>query len=573
MKTLEYYLRNVNFKALSFLLCFLIAIYSNEKAISTTNLRLVNTTINLETVLVPDWENISFANFPAINSEGTIDLTGESRNWKKGQTPDQFLKLEDINSSLFPNLLNLNNIMEATQDFSLINTSLSKFPLVTVQSLDYLSTIVPGLGKTKVKNIPPIQELLKSVLKENTTDVENLPLERVIAISPNIGTLALNTIDLSNYPIALIKNLEFVELGKFKNWEKAYINQIPGLNKLPLGKYPVPLSLQGEVTAKIKFLWGKQKSSPKEAISGSYKVGFQYNCDESCSNIELTAIKSKAERRKENAAWIEGEQKVAGGNGCLAKVNNGEEPTGRHPFGSLFKVVVDKIDDTEDVIHTALYFRFINWCGATPYVVGPIAFQDYGVDSIIFLGDDKREDYIKEEKKATESLSAVDSLATNALYSIDVKILAKAIANFNGSTYAYKSDFIKNTQGQKGRLLGLYLFPSYALTVVEAVKSQPGGTQWLKDIESGQEINTIDLNKYLAPAIQDNLFSDYLTSLIQTTSQEIDPNTGKFFSETNLLSRVVSKVFFGEASLVNQEKPDRVALVKNFVNLYNNQIK
>lgn len=555
-------------EVLLFVLCFAITIYTQSPAVSTT-LRQQNITIN-QTTSIPDWASISFADFPKIESDGKVEVDGELRIWKKGFTPDVFLKLQDINV-LFPNLLNLSNIMEQTKT-SLLNTSLAQFPLVGAQTLEYLVNIVPGLGKIKVKNVAPIYELFKSILKEDIIKVDNLSIYEAKSLSPYLGALTLNAIDLSPYPIESIKNIEFVELGKFKNWEKAYINQIPGLNKLELAKYPVPLVPQGNAIGTVKYILGEQDNVARKTISGSYKVGFSYGCfNTNCSNIELTKIQGL--NTLKSASWVWGKQFVNGGNGCLSNVSQGKEPTGRNPYGSLFKVVVDEIDDKNDKASLVLYFRFTNWCGATPYVVGPIPFQEYGIDSLVFLGSDNDENFIKQQERL--STKPESPPRTEPEDSINVKVLGQIIADFNNYSYDYISDYLVNAN-KKGRILGLYSFRSYESIVMEAIKSQPGGADWLKSIEEGKEISPVDVSKYLAPAIQDNLFMDYLTLLVQETGQEIDPTTGQSFSETRLLSRVVEKLYFGKASLVNLDSTDAndleaSSLIKNLVDNYNNK--
>jgi hypothetical protein len=64
----------------------------------------------------------------------------------------------------------------------------------------------------------------------------------------------------------------------------------------------------------------------------------------------------------------------------------GWEPTGRHPFGEAFKVVVMEPSETADTVDTALYFRFSLPCGNSPYIIGPVPFLSYSANSPIFVG-------------------------------------------------------------------------------------------------------------------------------------------------------------------------------------------
>ncbi|MEL6384377.1 MAG: glycoside hydrolase family 19 protein [Cyanobacteria bacterium J06626_18] len=61
----------------------------------------------------------------------------------------------------------------------------------------------------------------------------------------------------------------------------------------------------------------------------------------------------------------------------LAIVNGGEEPTGRVPFGSVFKIVLTSTDESGGTGNFALYTRYCQKSmfvdlGCTPYFIGPI---------------------------------------------------------------------------------------------------------------------------------------------------------------------------------------------------------
>ena len=49
--------------------------------------------ISGEQVVLPDWNNISFSDFPPISSGGSTIIDGIERFWQAGQTPDQYLNL------------------------------------------------------------------------------------------------------------------------------------------------------------------------------------------------------------------------------------------------------------------------------------------------------------------------------------------------------------------------------------------------------------------------------------------------------------------------------------------------
>lgn len=89
--------------------------------------------------------------------------------------------------------------------------------------------------------------------------------------------------------------------------------------------------------------------------------------------------------------WVSGNsQQVQGGHGILGVMFGGVEPTGRHPFGDGFKVVIGDIDETTATVETELYFRICKrgWInlGCSPYGIGPIPFLTFQEKDWIFLG-------------------------------------------------------------------------------------------------------------------------------------------------------------------------------------------
>ena len=73
---------------------------------------------------------------------------------------------------------------------------------------------------------------------------------------------------------------------------------------------------------------------------------------------------------------------MPGGSGCLA----GQEPTGRHPFGQGFKVVLTDTDEASGLAEFGIYFRFSLFCGTSPYIIGPFPWISQHEKDIIFLG-------------------------------------------------------------------------------------------------------------------------------------------------------------------------------------------
>jgi hypothetical protein len=370
-------------------------------------------------VLLPDWSRISLGQLPGISQSGAIDGSPYSqtlgydlsRTWNVGMTPDQYLKLGDISEALqaeefslqaIQAIATLRTVPEANTDINSIDfnkIALSEFPLIGEQTLSHLAQVVPELAKTQVNNIIPVATLLKSHL----IAASNLTLAQVLT-QYEVGQMKLGEIDLSEFSISSIPNLDAVQLQQFTGWMNSNVSDIPGLGQVPLGSMPNPITEIGNLVMRIDVVYGPTENRRNNTISGSDVQGFSVPCTEKdCAYLELDDLENtgRSDRGKlEGKQWISGKyQEVEGGRGILKAVNNGREPTGRLPFGKAFKVVVMEPDETTDRVDTALFFRFCAWrMGCTPYFIGPVPFFSYKVNSLIFVGN------LSEQRTNTTSL-------------------------------------------------------------------------------------------------------------------------------------------------------------------------
>jgi hypothetical protein len=339
-----------------------------------------------EEIVVPDWSQISFSQLPPIVSSGEAQINGQIRTWQQGQTPDQYLSLGDI-QELSPHLASLDYIFTNSSGLSLKSLSFNDFPLVGEQTIAHLAAIIPDLGITDVADIEPIANLVASNCEPASLSAT---INQALNSCSPLANLPLNAADLSAFTLDSIPNLDLVPLGNFTNWHEQLISEIPGLRDLPLGFFRDPLNPTGDGVARIDAVWGPTEARRLRSVSGSDRIGFEHPCTGgNCSYIELDDLEAVGRTVRgefEGKSWIWGQQEVPGGHGCLAGVNGGVEPTGRHPWGSGFKVVVEKPDEATDTVETALYFRYCSPCGCTPYYIGPVPFITYPVNSPIFLG-------------------------------------------------------------------------------------------------------------------------------------------------------------------------------------------
>lgn len=569
----------------------LLADTTNSAAVvSNLAMRVVATNSNgVSQVLLPDWQKISFGSMPPIQESGSVDLpSGGVRQWMAGQTPDRYLQLGDISEALRPDLASLSTIAQVVGNLDFKQLKLDSFAPIEQQTLKHLADIVPDLDQLPINSIPPVA----AVLSARGVELPNVKatLSTLLEQYPQLGNLQLNLIDLSKFSISSIPNLNFVQLGQFENWQNSSIYQIPGLKDLPLANFPLPLTELGNVVARIDSIYGKAEKERLRTVSGSNAVGFSYPCQGSeCAYIELDDLENQGRNASgsfEGRSWISGKyQQVSGGQGCLKGVNGGKEPTGRHPFGKAFKVVVMEPDEKTDTVSTALFFRFKVWCGASPYIVGPVPFITYRVNDPIFIGlwnADKTSNShtatptstpttptgtrpstttpttsipTTTDPTGTDTKDCNDTQfdPTNIVHNVALDALSDAIARVESdASYDAVGPFTVADRGQnQGRALGMYQMMSYEPSLVAAVSRQPGGDAWLKSLSEGKQPTQDELLAYFPPADQEAVFSKFIKDKIETTAAEIDPTTGELFAGDRLVQRVAQKYFGGDASLVD----------------------
>ncbi|BAZ47073.1 hypothetical protein NIES4102_41190 (plasmid) [Chondrocystis sp. NIES-4102] len=369
---------------LVFLILFICCLYLPRKA--TAQQKLIK--------LFPDWNKISLDDLSKFNQDGEINSEYDqiadykvSREWVKGDSPEDVLKLGDLTNSLQPQNFTLEQISVLTKSQIIQSTDipLSEFSLASKQNIESLIKAVPDLGSLSAKQVPPIAKLLE----ENNFDIENIALKTLISRNKKIANLELDSINLQKYTVGSIPNLELAQLKDFAEYKDSLISEIPGLTQVPLGSYPNPLTPVGNSFARIDFIWGSAESDRNRTISGSYPEGFNVLCKSNCEYFELDDLENigvTVQSQSEGKQWIAGrEHWVSGGTGCLS---GGREPTGIHPFGELFKSVLWRTDETTDTGEIVMFFNFNVMCGSSAYFIGPIPFPmgNVGINDVIFVG-------------------------------------------------------------------------------------------------------------------------------------------------------------------------------------------
>ncbi|UKP01217.1 hypothetical protein [Nostoc sp. UHCC 0870] len=77
--------------------------------------------------------------------------------------------------------------------------------------------------------------------------------------NPKAGQRLLGDIDLNKYTTNSIPGLRQTPIRQFKQWQRTYINQVPGLNKVPFSQMPNPLKSGTSVVGIASTVFGKSE--------------------------------------------------------------------------------------------------------------------------------------------------------------------------------------------------------------------------------------------------------------------------------------------------------------------------
>jgi hypothetical protein len=515
---------------------------------------------------IPDWSQITLRSLPPIQGDGGFESSSEvnnaagynlSRSWVTGQTPDQYLKLGDLQTSLYPQIFNLYSIGQITH-LDVQQVALSALESAAWQRIDDLVAAIPGLGNLSIQQMPAIDALLK---KAGTPPFNpNSSLGQLLQTQPELGQLNLGELGkgLDNFAIADIPGLQNAPLQNLANWENTKIAGVPGLADVPLAQMPSPINAVGMI-GKVDVVYGAKERDRNNTISGSHEEGFQVACKENCAHVEMAGDSALYGKQ-----WISGKyQKVKGGSGILGAVNAGKEPTGRHPFGDVFKVAVWDVDESSGEASTALFFRIckrgIPDLGCTPYFLGPVPFLNYNEKQPMFTGllDNQGggtsgvsipEGVIERARALGIPASALpggeidflgdDSLCGEGSGDVDFNALAKAFSGIEGG-YSSVGSYVCDGDGNCGRGLGRYQYMTYRSDVRTAIVKQSGGSGFLSKVDSGAALSGAEVDRFFPPSSQDSIFKADQSRNIQQAKRE-------GFSGGRLIERV-GQIHFGGA--------------------------
>jgi len=555
-------------------------------------------TTTLNGAQVPDWSRITFDSLPEITSNGNFQADSNiinqlgydpSRQWSAGQEPEGFLSLGDFQDSFQLQNLNLDTIAAAS-GIDTQSASLDSFGVMVHQSLESLMQAVPSLGDFPIDQVPAVRDLIaQSVGSFDSSQT----ISQLLSQSPQLGELSFANLDLSQYTVNSIPNLGASPLGAFEDWQQVTIEAIPGLENVPFSDFPSAPASVGQTIGKVDVVFGAAEKSRSKSISGSKEQGFGVPCEKGCGHIELSGGAVLGRQ------WVSGKyQDVSGGHGVLASVNGGKEPTGRHPFGDAFKLVITDISEPQATATQAMFFRFCGRngpvdLGCTPYFIGPMPFMTLKENDPIFLGQVTNEASsepstptalaLSEMQDAQEKLnghtstsashpapssaqpntavgvgSSFTSPSLSGTYAgINLDALSSTLSTVESSgNYGAVGSFVCDTSHNCGRALGSFQFMSYRPDVRATIEAQPGGTSFLQSLDSGATPSNEQILQYFPPLEQRRLFEDDIRRLIDIAMSQIDPTTGQPFAGDRLIERVAQMHFGGEGVPIDSGATD-----------------
>jgi hypothetical protein len=493
---------------------------------------------------------------PEVNQMLGYDL---SRTWKAGDRADSYLKLGDFQTSLFLQLFNLDTITQMSNlDSSQIG--LGAFKMARWQTIDDLVTAIPGLGNYQVADVSPIASLLREQMAGTPgwnpdAITPNSTISEVLNAKPELGQLSLGQLEnLNQFALTDIPGLSNVPLQNLNQWGNSSIAEVPGLANIPFDQMPNPVEVFGMVGI-VDVVYGPAETNRRNTISGSQQVGFSAACQINCGYAELAGPLYGKQ-------WISGKyQEVEGGFGVLKSVNGGREPTGRHPFGNAFKVVVWDTEESTGTITTALFFRVcyrgVPDLGCTPYFLGPVPFLSHREKEPIFVGlldalggasspapipagvlEKAREWGIPEAALTggNRGLSGGSSLCGAGAGGVDFEALAVAFSSIEGN-YSSVGSYVCDGDGNCGRGLGRYQYMSYRSDVRQSISQKEGGAAFLSKVDSGAAVSEAEVERFFSQSEQDSLFKGDQT-------RNINQAMGEGFSGGRLIERV-GQIHFG----------------------------
>ncbi|MEM6453184.1 MAG: M23 family metallopeptidase [Cyanobacteria bacterium P01_D01_bin.105] len=494
--------------------------------------------------------NTTFNQLPPFREDGFVPDVGDAvedigydpvRQWQSGEWPADVLKIGDIDTGLGASALTLEQIGQIT-GIDLNAIAIENLEFLRGISLEEFLKDVPFLGDWPAANIPELVTLEQ--FGELFTGDQTF--NEVIEAVPGLAELEVLDV-FGELPVAAIPNLNLAQLADFSGIGDQVIANVPGLGDIPLGSFPIPVSLPSLNFFPVQDLvFGPSEYSgttpTPQPVSGGTNGGKQWQalaCEGGCAHIELT------DAGWEGANWMTKAHRVKDGYGVLGALFD-EAGAYRLPFGNTFALQVSETNEQTGTAEWGIAFRFCSKglfvdFGCTAYFLEvPLGIETREGDNILTglrdgLGgasvpteappgwEELRPDLPSELKTIDEANKTAGrrtgaSLCGDGPSGVKFEALAEAyhkIESAGSGDYGAIGMWVSVTSRQTGRALGKYQYMSYRKDVVDAIGERPGGTQLLEKARiRSATLSSDELLSVFPPAVQDGLFISNQTKMI-----------------------------------------------------------
>ncbi|MHC5674402.1 hypothetical protein [Nostoc sp.] len=356
----------------------------------------------------PDWSKITWDTLLPVQQPGFLKIPKNlilvfgydpSRSWTAGQKVDSVVMLGDADDAFKMSALSLKSISTVALPTTATTTkpTLKDFGLMQWQTPKTLVKAMPELSNLSLSEVPP----LAALFSKNGAGLGSSTISQAIASNPQAANLTLDKIDLSKYSLDSIPGLDKTQLGKFKSWQQAYVNQIPKLSQVPFDKMPQPISSDIGVVGIASVVLGTAEKGDAKAGNNYFVSGRVVRGDRTvpvacppgkeCSYLEMGDF-AGSQGGLYGKRWASGSsQIVKGGYGFLAAVNGGKEPTGRLVYGRGFKVALTGVNESKGTADFGLFFRIcarppFQQKTCTPYFIGPVPWLPVSENDLVIVG-------------------------------------------------------------------------------------------------------------------------------------------------------------------------------------------
>jgi hypothetical protein len=373
-----------------------IAIFSSDFATAQSLPMSAQSIGNAQSVMIPDFTQISFENLPKIQVTTQLQQQlsqllspNALTNLVIGSfvSPDQYLTVGSL-QSLGLEQMSL-QVIASRVGVSLSNVSLGQLgELTSQQTINSLLQSLPDLRNQPLSQVQPIFDLVTQEsgvanLAILNDEMSSFTVGQFVNAFPDLGNLSLGSLgeQLNSYSLESIAGFSQLPLGNMQGASGVVLSDLnaTGLGKLSLSQFPnAPTLLPNVRFGMVDIALGNREKNRINPISGGVtESGFQaVGCDgnNDCPHIEVTDFAGGYYTGKQ---WMTASQQVPDGYGFLGGLFGNRGPAGNHPFGDAFRVTIESLDEASGTITLGLRFR---WCqrswfvdlGCTPYITPPL---------------------------------------------------------------------------------------------------------------------------------------------------------------------------------------------------------